>query len=240
MNIEHEPFSHSRQSGQAATEFILAFAVFVPLTLCTIQAAFIMIAQLAVNYAAYSAARVGIVHNGDREKMERAARLVCAFIQQEAMFSSAASASHGALPPRQGRVNTVAELPWIESISEVDHLHNLTRMEILSPTKEMFQDFGEQRRIPFDAIDNELPGEQSKVKITDANILKVKVIHFFPLFVPLANAIFFELFSLQGDSPSSLSGPHSSPFERYRVPLDGYATLRMQSDPVSSRLGIEP
>ena len=240
MSIEQESFLHSRQSGQAATEFILAFAVFVPLTLCTIQTALIMIAQLAVDYAAYSAARVGIVHNGDREKMERAARLICAFIQQEAMFSSAASTSQGALPPRQGRVNTVAELPWIESISEVDHLHNLTRMEILSPTKEMFQDFGEQDGIPFDAIDNEFHGEQSEIKITDANILKVKVIHSFPLLVPVANAIFSKLFSLQGDSSPSLSAPQSSPFERYRVPLEGYATLRMQSDPVSSLLGIEP
>lgn len=61
------------QSGQAITEFLVIFFVLLLTVMLILQIALIIHARSFVRYAAYSAARTGIVHQGDKNKMEEAA-----------------------------------------------------------------------------------------------------------------------------------------------------------------------
>ncbi len=64
---------HSRQSGQAAVESALVMPLMVFLGLGIIQLTMMQHAKLMTEYAAYNAARTGIVWNGNNERMHDAA-----------------------------------------------------------------------------------------------------------------------------------------------------------------------
>jgi len=68
---EHPP--QSRQSGQAAVESALVLPLMVFLGLGLIQLTMMQQAKLMTEYAAFSAARTGIVWNGNNERMHDAA-----------------------------------------------------------------------------------------------------------------------------------------------------------------------
>src|SRR3954466_11583767 len=63
------------ESGQAIVEAAFVLPAMIFLILCAIQLAQIQQARLLAEYAAFNAARAGIVHSGDPEVMHDAARL---------------------------------------------------------------------------------------------------------------------------------------------------------------------
>src|SRR5205814_9199466 len=63
------------ESGQAIVEAAFVLPAMIFLILCAIQLAQIQQARLLAEYAAFNAARAGIVHSGDPEVMHRAALL---------------------------------------------------------------------------------------------------------------------------------------------------------------------
>ena len=65
------------QEGAAASETAITIMTFLMIVLGIIQLAMVLNAKLLVNYAAYSAARAGIVHNGDFNRDEEGR---CCFI----------------------------------------------------------------------------------------------------------------------------------------------------------------
>jgi hypothetical protein len=69
------PPSSKKQSGQAAVEFALVMPLMVFLVLGIIQLTMMQHAKLMTEYAAYCAARAGIVWNGNHERMHDAASM---------------------------------------------------------------------------------------------------------------------------------------------------------------------
>ena len=87
------------QSGQAMTEFAIAFPVLLLLVLAIIQLALIYHARQVVNYAAFSAARSLMVHPRQQEKALDAAVLSCTPISGKlSMLAESVSPALGNLP----------------------------------------------------------------------------------------------------------------------------------------------
>jgi hypothetical protein len=72
MKVESSPHS-SRESGQAAVESAIVMPLMVMVVLGILQLTMIQHARIMTEYAAYNAARAGVVWNGNNERMRDAA-----------------------------------------------------------------------------------------------------------------------------------------------------------------------
>ncbi len=72
--INSGPPHHQR--GQGAVEAMLALPVFLVLVCLVFQLFFLGLAQIQLQYAAFYAARVGVVHNADQSEMKRAVKRI--------------------------------------------------------------------------------------------------------------------------------------------------------------------
>lgn len=72
----HQGKRHPREGGQGAVESILALPAFLLLSCVVLQVALLGVNQLLLQYAAFSAARTGVVRQGDPTPMKAAARQI--------------------------------------------------------------------------------------------------------------------------------------------------------------------
>ena len=105
-------------------------------------------------------------------------------------------------------------------------------MQILSPTVEAFEDFGEdvdgQVEIPnhhLRARDRSI-GSSSKVNVQDANLLKIRATYGYKLTVPLASDIIATIMTVADPDRA-----HYYAADPPRIPLTSTAIARMQSAP---------
>ncbi len=72
--------AHPREEGQAAIEAMVALPAFLLLCALLLQSALLGLGKVAVQYAAFSAARVGAVRGGEEKAMRPAARRVLGWV----------------------------------------------------------------------------------------------------------------------------------------------------------------
>lgn len=166
-----------REGGQVIVEQALVMPLMVFLILGLVQLAMIQHARFATEYAAFSAARSGIVYNADKDMMRRAAFLALLPTmgradQWDKVVILAAKAS---ITQIVSDFLDSLELPGISDSKMVD-------VEILNPTPEMFQgEIGRhlnRKQIDFD---------DWRSDAAEANRLSIHVRYYYELRVPFAN-----------------------------------------------------
>ena len=221
--INFEIWSSMQQSnsqhGQAMVEFVLCAITFLFVILGTLQLAMVLNAYSLVRYAAYNAARAGIVSSANQNKMLDAARI-------------------SLLPvfPRHGRAVTplgVAENYTAATMTDsVDALtffgEPITEVTVLNKDNVPCG-----KVITFDD-----PAD------TPDSLLTVQVVHRYQLVMPLVNRMLFYLYQqfragkgYQGESANDLAA-RTDQLRRtgeyhdieYRIPIVAHYTMRMQSD----------
>ena len=212
MNIAHKLIKTLlRQKGGATAEFLISVPALLLLGLGGLQSLFIYDAKTTLTYATFEAAREGAVTHAQTRNMrgELGVRLA----------------------PIYGGDGTAGEA--LESMAEsaLDAYNPLfTKIEVLNPTREAFDDFGVnnaangKREIPNDNLKSRsrAVGARSGVNIQDANLLKIKVTYGYKLEVPVINTILPAIMKWfdPGNIVFYLAG---------RIPVTAVATVRMQS-----------
>jgi len=178
------------QTGAAALETALVLPVLIALLLGVVQLTLLAHAKLMTEYAAFCAARAGIVWSGSNERMRNAALLALLPTQgrTDDLQNLGESLLHQEWTDRNFR-----RLPWGGEVpSEVNGapLNGLVRVDVLHPTGGSFdavaRESGSSRaleEVDFDRV------EQSATR--RAGVLKVRVRYWYELRVPLANWLIF-------------------------------------------------
>ena len=205
------------EEGQAMVEFVLSAITFFFVILGVMQLAMVLNAYSLVRYAAYNAARAAIVHGGDQDKMEEAARLSLL----------ATFPSHGRADPPRGVYENYAGAKATDKIPVLTFFNEpITKVELVRRP-------GSDGVVTFD-----------DPKDTKKAIITVKVTHLYEMVIPLVNRIIFRVFMMikqgggydgstvdqlaAGTDKERRSGVLKD--KEFRIPLVGVYTMRMQSD----------
>lgn len=223
--------------GNAVVEAAIVLPLWILLLLCTVQLALLGRARLLAEYAAYRAARAGILGNGDPERMQRAAI--------HALRSTACPSRFPAASPLCTAYALDGGTSALAALSSDAHLgFPGVHVYILSPhwpSHAHLFDVGAEE-LDFDRFDPE-PERR------DATLLTVQLQYWFELKIPFADGILWRAFSalLAHDaredeeihrgryvplSARARAAMQSAAADRrgYFVPVVAHATLRMQSN----------
>ncbi|MFL5278669.1 MAG: TadE/TadG family type IV pilus assembly protein [Myxococcales bacterium] len=163
------------ESGQAIVEAAFVLPAMIFLILCAIQLTQIQQARLLTDYAAFNAARAGIVHNGDNGDSDG--------FSDGPMYDAAALS----LAPSLGRSDSFTEVAKrVAAVKLLDAAlgaFKLSRVRVYvrNPKRADFARFGKHlngREIDFDDV---RPGA------TDATLLEIQVRYLYELRIPFAN-----------------------------------------------------
>lgn len=221
------------QSGQSLPEFLVVVPVFLFLLLLIFQMILIYRAKTTLDYAVLEAARRGATHGADIGEMRKG-------LVQGLTPLYATSTGIGGVAEAYGK-------------ARIDLQFN-SDIEIISPTRAMWDAYAErqyngQRALPNDALafrDRDIRAEN--VTVQDANLLKIRVVYYYPLVVPFVDRV------LRGRSDYVQSDGILDPINidlrhpwttgpiggnHYRIELESYAVVHMQS-PIyeSQRTGL--
>jgi Flp pilus assembly protein TadG len=206
------PPSCSRQSGQAAVEAALVVPLMVFMVLGIIQLGMMHQARLMAEYAAYRAARAGIVNHSHCELMRNAA-----FV--------AVLPTLGPAPQGSGRVDTLENaLKVYTQYSNSNggsgsparfHIPGKlekVRVEVVNPRKSqlprLFSTYGDHmmaQEIDYDDVRDDT--------IIRANLLSIRITYFYEMRIPFANWLIHGWFM----GFESLSGLQGIQFENQRL-----------------------
>lgn len=228
----------SRQEGQSLPEFLIVVPVFLFLVLLVFQMMLIYRAKNTLDYAALEAARAGAVNNAEMEAMRDG-------LAKGLTPLYATDTGTGGLLEAWARAKL--------DVNGVGGVGGQARIEIVSPTRQAWDDFREKhhsrnkRRDGTMALPNDSLAFRpatigsSGLNVQDANVLKIRVRYNYPLIVPFVDLV------LRGNSefvPSSgMFDPTrvnmtKRPYENYyRIPIESTAIVRMQS-PIYSRSNL--
>lgn len=223
--------------GATLVEFVVVAPTLLMMTLAMMQTALVFHAKSNLNYATFEAARAGAVHHA------RPAAMKAAFAR--AMIGYYGGGRHtGELAASHGRA--------------LEDLPVALRIEILSPTRESFDDYHSPRAAtalkvgsrvipnthlalldcPVDrpACPRDPASNRSGQSLRDANLLKLRVTYGIPRSkqIPLAGRFF-------AWAVSTMFPAHPDAFRRAllaqgRIPIVAHVTVRMQSDAIESHL----
>lgn len=201
-----------QQRGQSLVEFCVVVPTFLFLLLAIFQFVLIYRAKSTLDYATLEAARSGAV-NGARMGDIRAGLA-------------------GGLTPLFATSPDVAGVAKARLKAEAD-ARLFTKIEIISPTKKVWNEFRERGydgkyALPNDSLAFRRANVGANgVNVQDANLLKVKVTYRFPLIVPFVDRVIAGLSNLvRGDSRDDIGlGLTGGP----RLAIESYAIVRMQS-----------
>jgi hypothetical protein len=219
------------ECGQAIAEFTIIAITFFFVLLGVIQLAMVLNAFSLVRYAAYNAARAAIVHGGDQQAMEEAARLSLL-----AVFPRHGRADHrrGYMENYLGARLTDNQV-WVASHRPA----KITEVKIIN-----IGSIGCNQTITFDD-----PAQAARGLIT------VQVLHRYELVIPLVNRMVVWLWhkldtggAYRGESLDYIAAethrmrkPGGEFFDvEYRIPLVAHYTMRMQSDLVTANCPPPP
>lgn len=229
-----------RQRGAATVEFyIVAFFVFIPIVMATIQLGLFMVANNTVNAAALMVARAGAASGVDRTHMRHAyatgltplyastgLRLLSGGVNKE-VTSGNYAVVHGAA---YGRA-------WIETGIPYN------RIQVLNPTPASFVDWGETRPgvgriIPVTNmdVDRGAVGIRSRQTRAESLLLKVQVNYCFEMVIPVIDELIANIMLLSTPAaslPCLLEVPAVG--KRRGVLITSQAVVRMTVPPEQAR-----
>lgn len=221
-NCRQTPQLLAAEDGQAIAEFTLIAITFFFVLLGVIQLAMMLNAYSLVRYAAYNAARAAVVHGGDPQKMEQAARFSLL-----AVFPR-----HGRADHRRGFTENYLAAELTDSYGYLTHRGTpITQVQLL--TSEFV---GCDQIITFDD-----PKDSDNAQVT------AQVVHQYEMVIPLVNRMVYWLWdkmdqggSYEGENLNFISANvdrrrRSGDFRdiEYRIPLVAHYTMRLQSDYVT-------
>jgi TadE-like protein len=208
------------ESGQAVVEAAIVLPLCLVLILCTIQLAQLQQARVLLEYAAFNAARAGIVHDGENDAKGTAGPM-----------HDAAALS---LLSNFGRTDGFAALTrtWVqfrahETILTATRLP-LLQVSVLNPRRADFARFGahlDGQEIDFDDV---------RPQAADANLLSIDVRYLYELRIPFANKLIQSAWLLRPGSAGAVDRAALALLGRqghYFVPVHAFYTMRMQSNP---------
>ena len=206
------PVRKKRQFGAAMAEFLVATPALLLLGLGGFQGVMAYNAKTVLDYATFEAARTGAVTHAQTGPMRETLglRLAPVFGGDGSAKDAIAAITRASLDTQDTRY---------------------TKIQILNPTQQAFDDFGGPSPIPgVKEIQNShlkylpnTPGATSQVSIQDANLLKIKVTYGYRLTVPLISNVVTAL--LEKTDPK-----HAVYYAANRIPIQAVATVRMQSE----------
>jgi hypothetical protein len=218
--------------GQVAVEAALALPVVALLGLGVVQLGLVQQARLLEEYAAFAAARAGVVWGASNARMHDAALLVLLPLLGRADSWEAVARSWPEARARDlamhGRLRD-ARPKGLPALMEAGGLAGLVRVEVLSP----------REAIDFDLPDPDpggpRPGARDQDALREATRLTVRVRYLHELVVPLANwAIFTCWLASHPEGPEDAAelevlARMAREERRYFLPLFATSTLRMES-----------
>jgi hypothetical protein len=229
---DHRP----RQRGASLVEFIVVAPTVLMLGLATMQAGMVFHAKSSLNYATFEAARAGSVNH--------------------AQLAAITAGLQRALVPYYGGGSTASELAQSYARVVADLATGAVRIEILSPTKESFDDYHSPqlaarlkttaRVIPnsnlaFLACPIDVPGcnpdpktNRSGQTLQDANLLKLRVTWGIPREkqMPLVGRFYtWALSVLDASDPDTF---RKGLVAAGRIPIVSHTVIRMQSEPMEN------
>lgn len=216
-----------RVSGQSMVEFIVITPVMLLLVFGALQFAFLFHAKTALNYATFQTAREGAVNNAHMSIMELAfARNMAAIYTHNDDLTELQNA--------RDRIRQEIQAGFVQ-------------IQVVNPTFEMFNTFGVD-----DGVDKVIPNDNlmyrpldtealSGSTVQDANLLKLRIVYCYPMYVPYINRV-LAIMLTQAEDPATCPGCSGAfqaagsfertCLERGRFPLNAQAIVRMQS-PIS-------
>lgn len=225
------------ERGQGLIELIVVLPMLMFLIMGIIQFALLYQTKSVLNHATFLAARAGALSNGQIGGFNPLA----SGIRQGLAAGMAPLFNHGtsigALTQARAEAFTEVRNPVI------------TNINIVSPTRQMFNDFGIQRldggagkEIPNDSLqyrNSAQLGATSQVSIQDANLLKIEVTYCARLIVPIANralhsialgiSSFWNPANDVGTTRNPLTCPQILSANDYRIPVKSVYVIRMES-----------
>jgi hypothetical protein len=179
-----KPSLSRRARGQALVEYIIILPLLLILVLGAIQFALLYRVKSTLNYATFIGARQGALKN--------------------ASSTSIKDGIAASMTPLFTYKDDISSLLKGRTIAMIEAFNPLTmKVEVLSPTKKMADDFGiddpenadSKRLIPNDNLTYRptTEGGSSGINIQDANLLKIRVTYCAKLVVPLANVTIYSL-----------------------------------------------
>jgi len=184
-----------RESGQALVEAAIVMPLLVFIILAVVQLTMIQHARIMTEYAAYNAARSGVVWNGDPWVMENAAlisllptyeelgdetslgdpgRIMTAIAERALLYQTNRRLSGFALTMFGGPASDAIRRAFAGDGPEV------VDVEVLNPTR---GDFRGERELDFDDIGTDGRAE----RLREANRLTIRVRYLYVMRVPFAN-----------------------------------------------------
>lgn len=179
-----------KMRGVAALETAIALPMLIALALGLVQLTLLAHAKLMVEYAAFCAARAGIVWNGNNERMRDAALLALlpTHGRTDNLANLVATLTHQKMQDRIFR-----QLPW-GSAAPIDvnraPLNGLVRVDTLHPTEANFEAVARERQDSraLEEIDFD---EAESAAARRAGLLTIRLRYWYELKVPLANWLVF-------------------------------------------------
>lgn len=223
-----------RQSGASVAETVVVLPALLFMVLGVLQAGFVFHAKSSVNYAVHEAARAGTVSNA------RMAPMLAAF--EKAMLGY------------YGGGRTAGELADALAKVTKDLGDTVVHIEILSPTRESFDDYASPKAqealkadapvIPSVGLDElqcprDVPGcnkdpktNKSGQTLSDANLLKLKVTYGIPPAKQMPLVGLFYTWAL--DKTGAVAGDAFAQalVKAGRIPVVAHTVMRMQSDAI--------
>lgn len=209
-----------RQRGQSLVEFVIVVPVFLFLLLGLFQFMLIYRAKATLDYAALEAARNGALHG--------------------AKIGAIRTGLARGLTPLYATGTGTTDL--LTARAEAEHEARVfSTIEIISPTQAAWDEFAERQYDGRPALPNDglafrdASIGSSGVNVQDANVLKIRVMHYYPMIVPFVDRVIQGLSNLvQGDWRDTVR-LRGDPLGDYaRIPIEASAIVRMQS-PIYNR-----
>ena len=114
------PSRLKEERGSSSLEFALSLPLLLLLSLGTIQMVLLAYAYQIANYAAYCAARAGVVHGEDHARMEKAAAIASLSITGKAW-------GEGLLPEPEVSFTEILFLPGLDRAADIHYLYRIAR-----------------------------------------------------------------------------------------------------------------
>lgn len=219
--------SRHRQRGQSAVEFLIVAPILLFLILGIVQMVLLYRAKATLDYAALEAARAGAVHGADPREMRKG-------LEQGLIPLYATKSGAVGLAEAWGRMR-------------FDLALHEPKIEVISPTQAAWREHRERQHNGRWALPNDNLAFRSQaigasgVNVQDANILKIKVTHEYPLIVPFVDIVIAGMSrlirsdSLLPHSEANLDNGLVNNLGRlgggpkFRLPIQSTAIVRMQS-----------
>ncbi|MBS2030872.1 MAG: pilus assembly protein [Deltaproteobacteria bacterium] len=210
------PFASVRQSGQAAVETAIILPLLTFLVLGIVQLTMIQQASLMTEYAAYQAARAGVVWNGNVDKMEDAAIVALA----PTVPGGSGRLYLAARPIEEGTAGLldlaadVASMHVTQGAAGALHIPKPIRVDTINPTTAIFNQMATKGYLPkqtelvfddvgYQSIDNYTDGFKADEAYRKALQLTIRVRYLYEMKIPFADWIIQTCF-FAANAPSYL------------------------------------